>query len=289
MKTIRFAHLADTHLCREGKSAFLDIAVRDNFEKAIDYFCAMNDKLDFVVVTGDIINDNDLEDYRYAKGFIDRMQEKLGSPIFLTIGNHDDRGYFFEGYLEEEPQSAYYYSRDINGLRLIVLDSKDNDVDGEIGEEQLLWLKQQLEEPAECGTVLAFHHPTAMSEFGLGESSLRDTSALYDIIWGTDVIGVLTGHTHRSNQNIIMDNILSLTADSMAYSLVVNGDDVKMIERFGFNMVTILNQTMHNNTVTFGSEKVLAQISLKKIMSMVGQIKTTTESLKEFETLLKGA
>ena len=292
MEKIRFAHLADTHLCREGKASFLDIPVRENFEKAIDYFCGLHNKPEFVVVTGDVVNDGDLEDYRFAKTFIEKMQQKLGAPIFLAIGNHDDRANFFEGYLGTDAQPSYCYPKNINGLRLIVLDSANGDVNGKIGPEQLSWLKKELMKPAACGTVLAFHHPLAVDEFMLGEHCLEDAEDLYAVIRGTDVVGVLTGHTHRSNQSIVLDNVLSVTADSVAYSLDVNGDDVKMTERFGFNMLTVMDKTMYNSTVQVGSETVIGRYSLSGMMDMIQKMTQepglTMDGMEAFEKFIRG-
>jgi len=80
-----------------------------------------------------------------------------------VIGNHDtDGGVSFDQLLEEWQMKSRYYTRDVKGLRLIVLDGNERHpahkggYPSHIGPEQMEWLKKQLE--SHQGPMLVLCH-----------------------------------------------------------------------------------------------------------------------------------
>lgn len=267
-----FAHLADTHLNRPGEGNFLKSEFVSNFEKAIDYFCTAHQKLDFLVITGDVVHEGDTEDYRFLKELVQRSEEKLGAPIFITLGNHDNRQSFYEGYLETAYEDAYCASYDVEGLRLITLDSKigEHTAYGMISEEQLTWLREELAEPAELGTIIAFHHPPAAGTIESAALLLRNADDLLDAIRSTDVIGILSGHTHSTNQCLLENNILSATAASTAFGLGGSDSHIIMVDRCAFNVGIVNEKKMHIGNIQLPAEPeaVLASFTFEQMAAL---------------------
>ncbi len=246
MKQINFAHLSDTHLNHDGKEGFLHNNTTDNLRKAFDRLQGLPQKMDFVVITGDVAHEGDEEDYRFIRELLDEYQQKLGVPILVTLGNHDNRQAFYKGYLGIESDEPYKKSADIGGLRVIVLDSKVgvHDVGGTIGEAQLAWLREELKTPAERGTVIAFHHPPDHTVLPMDEHCLTNGVELLSAIEGTDVIGILTGHTHFSNQGVYGGGILNSTAGSTAFGLLMSPDTMRMVDTCAFNLCCVIDKKL---------------------------------------------
>ncbi len=272
MRKVRFAHLSDTHLNREGKDSFLKADVLSNFDKVIRHLHGMKEKNDFVVITGDVVHEGEVEDYRFLKELLEKAQQELGAPVLLTLGNHDNRQNFFEGYLGVEAQEAYYASYNIKGLRVILLDSKvgEHAVNGRIGQKQLSWLKEQLQEPSELGTILAFHHPLFTGGFMMEGHCMEESGELFDAIRGTDVIGILTGHTHTTNQCIVETGALSATAASTAFAMEMNETEIQMVDRRAFNVGVVEDKKMHVSNIQLAEEKVIATFSMKDMETLTG-------------------
>ncbi|WP_458794083.1 metallophosphoesterase family protein, partial [Nocardia farcinica] len=93
-----------------------------------------------------------------------------------------ERVAFRRGLLDEEADQSEPVDRvyDVNGLRIIALDSTvPGQHHGEISDEQLAWLRRELEVPAPDGTLIALHHPPVPSPIGLiALIELRDQERL---------------------------------------------------------------------------------------------------------------
>lgn len=89
-KKFSWLHLSDLHFkCREDY--FDSQLVYDNFLRDIE---KIDEKIDFVIVTGDIAFSGDVKEYEIAKGFFNKVIEILNidkKSIFFVPGNHDIR------------------------------------------------------------------------------------------------------------------------------------------------------------------------------------------------------
>ena len=268
---INFAHFADTHLNREGKETFLNADVLKNFEAAIDSLKPMTDTLDFIVITGDVVHEGDVEDYRFLRELVRHTEEKLNTSVFLTLGNHDNRESFFEGYLNQPSRTGYFESHNIRGLRLILLDTKQGEhtVTGKLTKEQLDWLKDELQTPAKLGTIIALHHPPDSAT--MPDHCLENPEFLREIIAGTDVIGILSGHTHGTDQHIFSDRVQSVTAASTAFSFFMENQYIHMTDRCSYTLGTVTSEgKMHVTNVQLPKEeKTLASFSFAEMQKML--------------------
>lgn len=134
-------------------------------------------------------------------------------PHLWSTGNHDSRKGFREalgsGHLASDggdcgelldptvdTRAAITYLGD---LRIITLDSLvPGETHGRLDDRQLGWLSRVLASPTRLGTVLVLHHPPLVLPAipYVGRVALRNASELEDVIRGTDVRAILTGHLH---------------------------------------------------------------------------------------------
>jgi Icc protein len=205
----RILHLSDTHLTASG----LD---EDGVDARGSLAGLLHDirhvsGVDLVVVSGDVADDGSAAGYEDARQQIGAYAGERGIPVVFATGNHDNREHFAEvlgsGHLDVDgSDNGRLFSAekraavsDRNGLRVITLDSLvPGAAHGEIGADQLAWLRRTLSEPAPLGSVVLFHHPPVTLDIGFHQGiALQDPAELGEVIAGSDVHVILCGHFHH--------------------------------------------------------------------------------------------
>lgn len=247
MHPLTFIHITDTHLNAPHNGSFLQLETIQQLQEVFRQVQAMAFKPTFVVVSGDLSHEGNSDDYRFIKDLFDQASQTLGVPILVALGNHDHRAPFNEGYLGiSGSDAAYYYAREFEGLRLIVLDSHwDGHHAGRLSEEQLAWLKQQLETRAPRGTVIVVHHPPHLNSLsGLTGQTLVNAAEFVEVVAGSDVIAILSGHVHMVSASTV-GSVLSVTSQGTAFGLdplVTTG--MRIIEAYGYNLCLVSNDEL---------------------------------------------
>ena len=153
-----FIHVSDTHLVADTSLEAYGVNPHDNLERIIARISRLNPPPTFVMFTGDLISDDEPQSYRHLKLLTDR----LPSPAYFAMGNHDLRRPFRHVVLgEESPGSEpHYYTFDAAGYRFVVLDSLiEGQVAGALDAAQLTWLDATLTDGSQQPTVVFMHHP----------------------------------------------------------------------------------------------------------------------------------
>lgn len=271
MKPIFFVHVTDIHISKPGKKPLFGVEMSDKLHAVFAEIGKLEPKPVFVVISGDLTHDGDLDDYRYLRKFLQAEQQALGVPIHVALGNHDRREPFREGYLEEAPSDeSYYYSFTDKGLRVVMLNTQVPGAhDGRLDDEQLAWLKQLLSNPAPAGTVIVHHHPVIATPTAMMDSHLlQNPQDLQRVVEGSDVIGMLSGHIHYHNIGV-MSGIPCAAADGVAFGLdPVSADSMRMLDRSGYNLVIVKNGQMIVQPMTMpGEHRLLFEIDFKKVQA----------------------
>ncbi|WP_342416093.1 metallophosphoesterase [Paenibacillus sp. FSL R10-2782] len=241
---MKFIHITDTHINAPGNAKQFPIAHHaEKVEQAFRHIQETNVKPSFVLITGDISHEGDVEDYRFIRSLFNKASEELGVPIYVVLGNHDHLPAFREGYLGEDPSSdKYYYSQHVEGLRIIGLNSQiPGQPGGIIDETQLVWLQQQLEEPAVKGTVIALHHPLIyLGDYTLPGMLVENRNDVMQAISGTDVVGVFSGHIH-SNYFANYNDVLHIAAAGTSFTAEFTGnkEHISFVDLCGYSVVTV--------------------------------------------------
>ncbi|WP_284237158.1 metallophosphoesterase family protein [Paenibacillus glycanilyticus] len=273
MKPIMFAHLTDTHVNVPGKTPLFSIDGGAKLRAAFADIGKLSDKPAFVVISGDLTQDGDVEDYKFLRQLIEEEQAKLGVPVYVALGNHDSRPFFREGYLNEEPsEESYHYSFTHQGLRVVMLNTQiPGKHDGRLDEEQLAWLRNELEIPAPAGTVVVLHHPVVSTPSDLMDSHLLENPEdLGQVIAGTDVIGLLSGHIHFNSIGLF-HNIPSAAGTGVAFGLdPTSNDSMKFIDNSGYNLVLVKNGQMIVTPMAMpGENKVVYEFTLEQMKEAI--------------------
>jgi 3',5'-cyclic AMP phosphodiesterase CpdA len=159
---------------------------------------AMPDRPDAILVSGDLAEHAKPKEYRRAAKVIG----KLGVPIHVLPGNHDDRATMREVLgVPGEGDAPLDYTVDLGPLRLVVVDSTIPGEDrGGFDPGQLERLDAELAgspKPA----IVAMHHPpltTAMGDWDGVNLPVSEREALATVIARhPQVKAIVAGHLHR--------------------------------------------------------------------------------------------
>jgi Icc protein len=204
---------------------------------------------DFILHTGDIVDDGSEEAYQLARSAL----QKLRAPVFYLLGNHDEP-YAMQKTLLSKPTAVehYDYYVKLGGIGLAVFDSRvPNSSEGTLTDDQLAALRD-LCKPNGPPLIIALHHqPVHLDVVWLDHGwddkykmmLNRHEEFLEAIAPARDRIrGVFFGHVHRSCQ-VLHNGILFCAPPSGSAQIVSwpTQSEVKMAidELPGFNIVTV--------------------------------------------------
>jgi Icc protein len=207
---LRLVHISDTHLLRDGG---LHQGVVDT-GAALDRVLAEAARIPDVrllVGSGDLSEDGTPESYALLRERLDPWAASRGAALVLSPGNHDVRSGFRLVLGDGHGGPGTDDGRDpaavppidgvtvVDGWRVATLDtSVPGKGYGALREQQLDALRELLATPSDEGTVLVLHHPPVPAPTVLHESlALQDPGALADIVRGSDVRVILSGHYHH--------------------------------------------------------------------------------------------
>ena len=196
------AHLSDIHLLAGGVKQYGVIEPEDGLRLLLERLRRLERTPDVMVFTGDLADKGEPDAYATLRGLVEPFAAGIGAQVVWVMGNHDDRTAYARGLLDADDDGPQDRCYDIGGLRVIALDTSVPDYHhGELGPDQLAWLRDQLSTPAEHGTILAMHHPpipVPMMEVA-AVIELFGQPALAEVVAGSDVRCILGGHFHYSS------------------------------------------------------------------------------------------
>lgn len=249
-----FIHLTDLHITATEADHVNGQYPVHKLHRVLARIYAMEITPAFLLITGDLVNNGQPAEYEMFKAVLPELQS-LGVPIFLGMGNHDARGPFRQIILGEEngnAQQPYYYSREIDGVNVIMLDSQiPGEVPGYLDAEQLAWLATELAKPVVVGHLLALHHPPVNSTVALLDTMmLTNPAELAAVLADHDnILGILSGHIHYSHVTRFA-NTLSFTSPAVLYTIDPGvQENFRAVDGSGFAIGTVRNGQLFMNTV----------------------------------------
>ena len=194
------AQISDLHVTAKGTRLFDRIDTPAFLERAVAYLNALDPRPDFVIITGDLVDQGSAVEYAHLRDILRSLRIRSA----VIPGNHDDRtnlrrAFGSDGYLPSDGEFLHFTIEDLP-LRLIALDTV---IPGKSGgilcRARLDWLAARLSERPEAPTVVAMHHPpflTGVTE--MDAINCDNNSALGAIVAGHPQIErIICGHVHR--------------------------------------------------------------------------------------------
>ncbi len=192
----RVALLSDTHIPADPQGQYRGFFPVQNLSAVVP--AVVSAQPEIAVICGDAARlTGELGDYEALKALLSPLAER--APIYLGLGNHDNRANFFRVFDQlpagrQEVSGKHVAVIERPGVRLIVLDSLlyVDRVAGLLGKAQRQWLTEFLEKADDRATALLVHHT-----LGDGDGDLLDTDRLFALIRPhRKVKAIFYGHSH---------------------------------------------------------------------------------------------
>lgn len=256
---------------------------------------------DFVIQNGDFVCG---EDGRAKETFVEANQiyEKISVPKYHVLGNHETRNFFKDEWLEIVGYEKPYYSFDVNGYKIIVLDgnnkpSSDMEISetspdkefypGFINPVQMEWLKDVFEKSKEINKIVFVHQPLMPEETKTQIDTFVGGEETRKLFSENNVLAVFSGHVERlcyfeedgveyyvshgfmkANQGLRKEYQFK---DHGFYSkILIKGDEVKVYSFF--------NPNLKNATIGMGYESI--EINLNTADCISGKTLTDEKRTK---------
>lgn len=229
--TLRILHLSDTHLTGDGALHYGTVNTREHLQRVLAM--VEHRPIDLIVCSGDVSDDGSIASYEIARDVIgDFAAKKFASgaaaaadptatpdaraaslPVVFAMGNHD----LFDPF--EQVLGPAQRVLHVNGWRIIVLNTAVPGAGyGELGAEQLEFLRHVLhghasdhadphpagqhgDVSAPHGSIVVMHHPPIPAQTDLLQAlnlDDQDARTLAEILAGSDVRAILSGHYHQA-------------------------------------------------------------------------------------------
>jgi 3',5'-cyclic-AMP phosphodiesterase len=231
--SLRVIFATDSHLMVGNQ-----LRSEDGLTAALGAFGSLTPKADLILFGGDLTHESPMLDFPAAEQLIDRFlkiwKDHTDLPTFFTFGNHDLVGTKNASVNREDPRfgkglyrmrlglESDFYAFRKGGWRFIVLDDVRPEPDGtylgEFAEEQLAFLRTELQRDSQMPTVICGHIPSVSVLPNLsvcGETKTNganfetpaalvahNASDLHNVLKETkaNVKIVLAGHLHHLEQ-----------------------------------------------------------------------------------------
>lgn len=270
-------HLSDTHFVTDGDLLHDSVDSDANLARIFERLERTGQRPEAIVFTGDLADVGEPEAYVRLRRIVEPAAERLGAKVIWVMGNHDARPAFRSGLLDAAPtQESVDSVVDVNGLRIIVLDSTvPGSHHGLITDEQLAWLEEILAVPAPHGTLLALHHPPVPSVLDvLSLVELKEQDKLAAVLEGTDVRGILGGHLHYSTTCTFAGIPVSVasascyTQDVLAGAGILRGQNGAQ----AFNMVHVYRDRVLHTVVPVEESATVYQMSTDHLQEAIDKL-----------------
>lgn len=203
----RFAVIGDT---RDNNENGINIEIMKIVLEKIK-----SEKVDFIVVVGDMITGSarsrvHMNRLKKWKGII----ERYGIPLYIVVGNHEIESELSENIVRlvfEMPGNGpaglkeLVYSFDHKNTHFIALDTDVFNNFHKIDEQQLEWLKEDLEKNKEKNIFVFGHEPAYPAHANIGSSLdkyISDRDRLWSVFRQYNIRAYFCGHEHLYNRAV---------------------------------------------------------------------------------------
>ncbi len=185
-----FAHLSDPHLDGGDRSA-------ERTRRVLAHLDGLPRPLDAILVTGDIADHGLVAEYEDARAAL-----VARCPVLPCPGNHDERGAYRKGLLDEDDEvGPINRAHRLPGAVFLMCDSSiPGRDDGHLDDETIAWLAGELAVAPSVPTFVCFHHPpVALHNPMIDAIRQRGEHRLAALVGDhPQVVALLCGHAHTA-------------------------------------------------------------------------------------------
>jgi 3',5'-cyclic AMP phosphodiesterase CpdA len=212
-----FVQLSDPHWGFEGPAINPD--AQGTLKKAVAAVNGLTHQPDFVMFTGDLTHttDDPKERRRRLAEFRAIVGELKVKDVRFMPGEHDaslDNGKAFKEFF-----GPTHYTFDHKGVHFIVVDNVSDPM-AAIGDEQMQWLKADLDKQPRDARIVVFTHRPLFDLYPQWDWATTDGGQAIALLQTHDNVTVFYGHIHQEN-HFMTGNIAHHSAKGLMFALPV--------------------------------------------------------------------
>jgi 3',5'-cyclic AMP phosphodiesterase CpdA len=195
-----FVQISDSHI-GFNKQANPDVTA--TMQAAIDKIGGLAHQPDFIIHTGDLTHQSKPKEFDDMDGVLQSAKVK---DVFFVPGEHDtsvDDGKLYLEKYGKNTKGSGWYSFDHKGVHLVgLVNVVKLEGMGQLGAEQLDWLKKDLKNVSSSTPIVLFAHIplwTVYPEWGWGT---KDSAEALSYTKNFGSVTVLNGHIHQIMQKV---------------------------------------------------------------------------------------
>ncbi len=192
--SVLILQLTDLHIRSESGRTMAGIDTEHNFREILKYAHTKHEKIDLILVTGDIAEDPCQSSYQ-------RVYEELEKYQIQTLclpGNHDDFT-LMQQFISGNQVNCIKHIQ-FNDWQVICLNSqKIGSQGGVLSPKEFVFLKDTLNKHANLNTVLAVHHhPLPTKSYWMDTMEIENSDELFTLLRDyPQVKTIICGHIHQ--------------------------------------------------------------------------------------------
>ncbi|UCF97501.1 MAG: metallophosphoesterase [Spirochaetaceae bacterium] len=251
---MRIAHISDFHLPTKPGQIVNGARPDANLVEAVAVLKKQAPKPDLVVLGGDLLEDGQKGNYEA----IAELFKDVQVPLHTVVGNHDDiKALQKSSLIEKGKDYRGYESFDQDKHHIILLNSAGTGKSlGNIEEEQLIWLSEDLSENhGKPVLIFMHHHPIDSHIPWLDKMKLENAEAFWEIVppYSKNILGVFFSHLHIQISTAVR-GVLVASPPAICCQYSGNNDASKAelsAEQPGFNLIDMKDWNVRVRTVRF--------------------------------------
>ena len=218
-----FVQLSDPHWGFEGPAINPD--AQGTLKKAVAAVNGLSQQPDFIMFTGDLTHttDDPKERRRRLAEFREIVGQLKVKDVRFMPGEHDaslDNGKAFKEFF-----GPTHYTFDHKGVHFIVVDNVSDPM-AAIGDEQLQWLKADLDKQPKDARIVVFTHRPLFDLYPQWDWATRDGARAIELLMRHANVTVFYGHIHQEH-HFMTGHIAHHAAKSLIFALPAPGSQPK--------------------------------------------------------------
>jgi len=251
---MRIIHISDFHLPTKPGQSVNGSLPDANLIKTVAILKQQAPQPELIVLGGDLLEDGQKGNYEA----IVELFKDIQVPLHTVVGNHDDLKSLKKSSLMEKGKDfPGYRSFDHGKLHFILLNTAvTGKTYGNIEEEQLLWLSEDLWRNLDKPVLIFMHHHPIDSRIPwLDKMKLENADTFWDILppYSKNILGVFFAHVHTQISTVVR-GVLVASPPAVSFQYSANTDASKSelsTERPGFNLIDVVDWQVRVRTVRF--------------------------------------
>ncbi len=198
---LKFVVISDLHIVPERELSHA-VDTGERLAHAVSHINRLHPDAEFCIAAGDLTDRGEIAAYRRLKQSV----SGLNPPLYLTLGNHDDRRNYLQVFDDAIVADTGFADIciDRSGHRILVLDSLDSGRHpGLVAAPQLEWLAARLGEARDRPAIVVMHHNICDLQVCTDAIRLHENRSFADVLEGhPDIRHVISGHVHLSSSGV---------------------------------------------------------------------------------------